>query len=323
MVALLKHKFEDSIQEGARVLSQEADALNILAKGLDENFHHAIEIIEQCQGRLIVTGMGKSGHIARKIAATLASTGTPSFFVHPAEASHGDLGMIDKNDSVLALSYSGETAELMPIVKYVKRYEIPLLAITGEGMSSLSQAADASLILPKIKEACPIALAPTTSTTLMLALGDAFAAVLLKRKRFSSRDFQIFHPSGALGKRLRHVADIMHKKSLPLIPKGELMKEALLIMSQKGYGCIGVIDASGRLVGVVTDGDLRRHIDGDLLNQRVEAVMTPNPQTITSTSLVEEGVAIMNRQGITALFVVDSGATPTGLVHIHDCLRKG
>jgi arabinose-5-phosphate isomerase len=267
--------------------------------------------------------MGKSGHVARKIAATLASTGTPAQFVHPAEASHGDLGMVAAGDAVLALSNSGDTAELSDIVAYAARVRIPLVAMTRRSPSPLADAADVALVLPATEEACSLGLAPTTSTTMMLALGDAIAVALLERKGFSAEDFKIFHPGGRLGRRLLRVADVMHEGSaVPLVPRGTPMSEAVLVMTAKSFGCVGVTE-DGRIAGIVTDGDLRRHMEDDLLARRVEEVMTPRPKTIEAGALAAEALGIMNEHAITSLMVVDEKRRPVGILHIHDCLRAG
>ena len=258
-------------------------------------------------------GSGKSGHVARKIAATLASTGTPAQFVHPVEASHGDLGMIGSEDAVLALSNSGETTELADIIAYSRRFEIPLIAITGGPRSTLAEAADIVLLLPAAAEACPMGLAPTTSTTMMMTLGDALALALLERKGFSSADFQRFHPGGRLGRRLLRVRDIMHRQDeVPLVTPAARMSEAILVMTAKSFGCVGVCETEGRLIGVITDGDLRRHMGDVLLGQPVAAVMHQNPKTITAAALAADALGLMNRFAITSLFVVDEGGRPIG-----------
>ena len=308
-----------------RVLKTEGDALMVLADTLDSGFVETIDRLHAVTGRIIVSGMGKSGHVARKIAATLASTGSPAQFVHPGEASHGDLGMITPKDAVLALSYSGKTTELSDLVAYTRRFDIPLIAITGQPGSALSEAADVTLILPHMPEACPMGLAPTTSTTMALALGDAIAIALLERHGFSVEDFQVFHPGGALGKQLLRVADVMHgAEELPICSPDCPMAEAILIMTAKRFGCVGVVDDSGVLLGIITDGDLRRHMDNDLLGQRAGDVMTGDPKTIRSQALAVEALRIMNMKDrpITSLFVVDA-QRPLGIVHIHDCLRAG
>jgi arabinose-5-phosphate isomerase len=307
-----------------RVIRAEIDGLEQLARTLDDAFGLALDLCAASRGRLIVTGIGKSGHVARKIAATLASTGTPAQFVHAAEASHGDLGMIGVDDVILALSNSGESAELADILAYSRRFEIPLVAITGGRGSSLAEAADVVLALPRAAEACPMGLAPTTSTTIMMALGDALAIALLERKGFSSADFQLFHPGGRLGRRLLRVGDIMHAGDrVPLVPPDAPMSEAILVMSAKSFGCVGVCGAEGRLVGVVTDGDLRRHMDDGLLGRTVAEIMHDDPKTITASHLAAEALGVMNRFAITALFVVDEAMRPAGFLHMHDCLRAG
>lgn len=307
-----------------RVIRAEIDGLEQLSRTLDTAFGVALDFCAAARGRLIVTGIGKSGHVARKIAATLASTGTPAQFVHPAEASHGDLGMIGVDDVILALSNSGESAELADIIFYSRRFKIPLVAFTGGRGSTLAEAADAVLSLPAAAEACPMGLAPTTSTTMMLALGDALALALLERKGFSSADFQRFHPGGDLGRRLMRVGEIMHTgANVPLVSPGVPMSEAILVMTAKSFGCVGVLDADGRLVGVVTDGDLRRHMDDRLLARRAGEVMHRDPKTITAAHLAAEALGLMNRFSITALFVVDDSLRPAGFLHLHDCLRAG
>jgi arabinose-5-phosphate isomerase len=307
-----------------RVLRTEIAGLQALVDELDTRFAAAVELLAGVTGRVTVTGMGKSGHIARKIAATFASTGTPALFVHPAEASHGDLGMIAPGDAVVALSNSGDTAELGDIVAYVKRFRIPLLALTRRDGSSLAEAADVALVLPAWAEACPMGLAPTTSTTMMLALGDALAVALLERKGFSVTDFQRLHPGGQLGRHLLRVADIMHGgEAMPLVASGIRMAEAMLVMTTKSFGCVGVIDPSGRLLGIITDGDLRRHMGDGLLRRTVDAVMNAEPKTIRPQALAAEALGRMNEHAITSLFAVDDGHRPLGILHIHDCLRAG
>jgi arabinose-5-phosphate isomerase len=311
------------IDVARRVLLVEKRGLEALAARLDESFAAAIEIFAATRGRIVVTGMGKSGHIARKIAATLASTGAPAQFVHPGEASHGDLGMIAAGDAVLALSNSGETSELGDIVAYAARFRIPLVAMTRRSPSVLAEAADVTLVLPATEEACPLGLAPTTSTTMMLALGDAIAVALLERKGFSSDDFKVLHPGGKLGRRLLRVADIMHAgDAVPVVPEGTAMSEAVLVMTAKSFGCVGVM-AGGRLAGIVTDGDLRRHMQSDLLARSVDEVMTPAPKTIGPAALAAEALGLMNEHAITSLMVVDEDRRPVGILHIHDCLRAG
>ncbi|WP_420346145.1 KpsF/GutQ family sugar-phosphate isomerase [Pelagibius sp.] len=313
----------------ARVLSVEAEALNTLARSLDGRFIEAIERLAAVKGRVVVTGMGKSGHIARKITATLASTGTPAQFVHPGEASHGDLGMITAEDAVIALSNSGNTLELSDIVTYAKRFSIPMIAITAKAESALAEAADVPLILPAAPEACPMGLAPTTSTTMMLALGDALAVALLDRKGFSASDFRLLHPGGTLGKRLLRVSDLMHgREALPLCSPDTVMSEAILVMTEGHFGCVGIVDEAGRLTGIITDGDLRRHMDNGLLSCQARDVMTAAPRTIRASALAAEAVALMNTSNppFLCVFVVDeevSPDVPVGILHMHDCLRAG
>lgn len=304
------------------VILQEAAGLNALADSLGDALTQAVDQIANLKGRVVVTGMGKSGHIARKIAATLASTGTPAYFVHPAEASHGDLGMITSADAVLALSNSGQTFELADILAYTKRFSIPLIAIVGKSPSALADAADICLLLPDVAEASPVN-APTTSTTMSLALGDAIAVSLLTRKGFSKEDFATFHPGGKLGKELVRTRDLMHSgDELPLTQATAPMQEVLLTITAKHFGCAGVVDASGNLMGIVTDGDLRRHMEHGILGKTAADVMTHSPITIAPTTLATAALAIMNEKSITSLFVVEA-SKPTGILHIHDCLRAG
>ncbi len=318
-------------EPGRRVLALEADALLSLADSLAEEagaaaFARAIELMGAATGRVIVSGMGKSGHVARKIAATMASTGTPAQFVHPAEASHGDLGMIAKSDAVLALSNSGETPELGDLIAYTRRFDIPLIAMVGKAPSALADAADVALVLPKVPEACPLGLAPTTSTTLMMALGDALAVALLERRGFSADDYRQLHPGGKLGARLLKVEDLMHKgPEMPLIGTDARMSDAVLVMTEKRFGCVGVVEpptANGKLVGLVTDGDLRRHMAPDLLEQKVQKVMTRGPWTIAPRLLAAEVLKEMNDRKLYRAFVVEDGR-PVGIVHILDLLRAG
>lgn len=312
-----------ALTSAKNTLSLEIDGLKALADSLNASFADAIETIIAAKGRIIVTGMGKSGHIARKIAATMASTGTPAQFVHPGEASHGDLGMITTDDVILALSWGGESAELKSIITYAKRFSIPLISMTANADSTLGQAATVPLILPKAIEACDAVAAPTTSTTMQLALGDALAVALIERRGFTAHDFLVFHPGGKLGAGLRHVSDIMHKDAeLPLVATGTLMGDAIFVMSDKRLGCIGVVDAGGALKGLVTDGDLRRHMNKDLLQKTVDDIMNPSPKTVPPTMLVSEALNMLNTKRITSLFVVDKGK-PVGVVHIHDFLKAG
>jgi arabinose-5-phosphate isomerase len=268
--------------------------------------------------------MGKSGHIARKIAATLASTGTPASFVHPAEASHGDLGMITGDDVVIMISNSGESPELRDILTYSRRFTVPLIAITAAPDSTLGKEADIVLPLPRAREACPNGLAPTTSTLLQLALGDALAVALLEDKGFSAHDFRKFHPGGKLGAQLKHVRDLMRRQDeLPLGLAGMAMADVLIVMTERSYGCFGIIDDDGRLIGIITDGDLRRNMSADLVHRQAGAVMTRAPKTIAPDALASEALEQLNSLKITSLFVIDDGQRPVGLIHIHDLLRAG
>ena len=311
------------LDSAERVLRLEIEGLQDLANSLDEHFSKALEVIAAMSGHVVVTGMGKSGHIACKIAATLSSTGTPALFVHPAEASHGDLGMIREGDVVVALSNSGETTELGSLIDYAKRFEIPLIAMTRKASSTLAKAATVALILPESTEACPMGLAPTTSTTALLALGDAIAVALLERKGFSPDDFHVFHPGGKLGQQLLKVADLMHVgDALPLVTRDVVMADALLVMTAKSFGCMGVIGDDGQLVGVITDGDLRRHMRADLLAAEAGDIMAGGFKNIHADALAGEALRVMNAGKITTLFVLKSGK-PVGILHIHDCLRAG
>jgi arabinose-5-phosphate isomerase len=301
-----------------------AQLIELAGNGLGESLCAAIDTIRQARGRVILSGMGKSGHIARKIAATLASTGTPALFVHPAEASHGDLGMITREDVVLMISNSGESAELKDILAYSRRFGVPLIAMTARPDSTLAREADICLTLPQAQEACPIGLAPTTSTLLQLALGDGLAIALLEDKGFSARDFRNFHPGGKLGAALTHVSAIMHQPpELPLCAQDAIMSDVLVTMTQKSFGCVGVVDKDGRLTGIITDGDLRRHMSRDLIDLTAADVMTPGPRTIAPDALASEALEQLNARKITSLFAVDAKGRPAGLVHIHDLLRIG
>ena len=320
-----ENRGDEDLASAGRVLDLEAKALNALAAALDGTFVAALDLLQEVKGRVIVTGMGKSGHVARKIAATLASTGTPALYVHPGEASHGDLGMITREDGVLALSNSGNTTELGDVVAFSRRFRIPLIAITARRDSGLAGDADLALILPRSEEACPMGLAPTTSTTMMLALGDALAIALLERKGFSAQDFHLLHPGGTLGARLLRVGDVMRgPDELPLCDLDTPMADAILVMTEHNFGCVGVLDQDKRLAGIITDGDLRRHMAPDLLQRQAGEVMTDEPQTTEAHLLAAEAVGRMNLhgRGITSLFVVE-GSKPIGIVRMHDCLRAG
>ena len=314
----------DAIQVGRRVLTVESQALSDLSTSLDDRFTAAVEAMFNARGKVVCTGMGKSGHVARKIAATLASTGAPAIFVHPAEASHGDLGMVGPGDVILALSKSGEARELADILAYANRFEIALLAMTEAPDSALGRAADIVLQLPCAPEATAEVNAPTTSTTLQMAMGDALAVALLERRGFTAEHFRTFHPGGKLGAMLRTVSDLMHGPGeLPLAAPDTPMREALLVMSEKRFGCIGVVDADGALTGIITDGDLRRHIDG-LFDKSAGQVMTAGPKTVPPTMLAGQALAKMTETApsSTVLFVVQ-GARPVGILHIHDLVRAG
>ena len=310
---------------GRRVIATEAQALGMLADELGTSFIAAIDLMLAARGRVIVSGMGKSGHVGRKIAATLASTGTPAHFVHPAEASHGDLGSIARDDVVMLLSNSGETAELSDLVAFTRRFAIPLIGVAGRADSTLIRQADVGLVLPDAPEACGIGLAPTTSTTMTIALGDALAVALMEHRAFTPEDFRGLHPGGRLGARLATVEQLMHSgDEVPLTAPDSPMAEALITMTRSGFGVIGVIDDSGALIGIVTDGDLRRNMAG-LLDKRVGEVMTPAPQTIRTTALASEALGVMNAGKITTLFATTPEAPdrPAGILHVHDCLRAG
>lgn len=315
------------VASALRTLELEADGLGQLRDGLSGTlavpFATAVGRMKAARGRVIVTGIGKSGHVGQKIAATFASTGTPAFFVHPSEASHGDLGMITAEDCILALSWSGETVELKPLITFSRRFSVPLIAITSRSDSALGKQADVVLELPRAKEACPHGLAPTTSTTMQLALGDSLAIALLEAKGFTAHDFKTFHPGGSLGASLKYVADVMHKgDQLPLARETEAMTAALVTMTAKSFGCLGIVDGKGKLVGVVTDGDLRRHMGAALLKAKTGEVMTRKPKTVPPDMLASAALEMINASRITALFVVDKGK-PVGIIHVHDLLRAG
>lgn len=313
-----------AIEAGRSVMRTEGAALTAFADALGDSFAEAVRVMQECRGRIVVSGMGKSGHVGRKIAATLASTGTPAFFLHPAEASHGDLGMLTRADVALVLSNSGATPELSDVIAHTRRFSIPLIGVASKLDSPLMQAADVALTLPQAPEACPMGLAPTTSTTLTLALGDALAVALMGRRDFRPEDFRVFHPGGKLGARLVKVEALMHARGLPLVRPETPMTETLLTITRAGFGVAGVTDGQGALVGIVTDGDLRRHMDG-LLSRAAGDVMTKSPVTIAPKALAAEAMALMTARKITCLFVVDPAGpgAPAGIVHIHDCLRAG
>jgi len=315
------------LDSARRVLRLEADGIEALAGGLDGSFVAAVDRLAGVTGRIIVTGIGKSGHIARKVAATLASTGSPAYYVHPTEASHGDLGMITPADAVIAISNSGETMEVRDLLEYSRRYSIPMIAITAKQASTLAESADVVLLLPAVPEACPMGLAPTTSTTVSLALGDALAVALLERKGFSAQDFRILHPGGTLAASLLRVSDLMHTgDEVPLAAADTPMSEAIVTMTAKRKGCIGILDDAGRLTGIITDGDLRRHMDADLLAHAAGDLMTSDPRTIRPQALAAEAVALMSQREITSLFVINQTGQSeelVGIIHMHDCLKAG
>jgi arabinose-5-phosphate isomerase len=316
---------DDFLNTGRRVIACEADALGQLGAALDENFVRAVEVMLAAKGRLIVSGMGKSGHIARKIAATFASTGAPAHFVHPAEASHGDLGMMARGDVALVLSNSGETPELADVIAYTRRFSIPLIAIASRAKSTLMSQADVALLLPAAEEACGTGVVPTTSTTMTLALGDALAIAMMEHRKFTPENFRDFHPGGKLGAKLAKVSDLMHSgEALPICQRDTPMSDALIEISQKGFGVVAVLNADGTLAGIITDGDLRRHMTG-LLDQRAEDVMTEGPMTVQPDALAERAVGIMDKKSITSLFVTEDGpkTRPLGLIKLQDCLRAG
>jgi arabinose-5-phosphate isomerase len=315
------------IASAVRTLGVEAEGLSALAAALHDGlggaFTAAVDLIRAAKGRVVVTGMGKSGHIARKIAATLASTGTPAFFIHAGDAGHGDLGMIAADDVIMALSWSGETTELKSLIEYSRRFRIGLIGVTSSAASTLGEAADVTLTLPDAREACPHNLAPTTSSLMQLALGDALAIALLESRGFTASDFGVLHPAGRLGAMLKYARDLMHGgASMPLATLGTRMSDAIVEMSSKGFGCVGITDAHGMLVGIITDGDLRRHMRPNLLDAPVEDVMTRNPKVVRGDQLATEVLEILNSSKITALFVAE-GRKPIGLVHMHELLRAG
>ncbi len=319
-----------AVASALRTLDAEASGVTALATAMQSDladlgtaFAAAVDLLREAKGRVIITGLGKSGHIGRKIAATFASTGTPAFFVHAAEASHGDLGMITADDVILALSWSGEQAEMKNLIIYAARFRINLIAMTADANSTLGKAADVALTLPKAREACPHNLAPSTSSLMLLALGDALAIALLEGRGFTSVDFSVLHPGGKLGALLKYARDLMHTgEAVPVKPLGTPMSDALVEMTSKGFGCVGIVDARGHLVGIVTDGDLRRHMRPDLMTALVDDVMTKNPKTISGDVLAGEALDMLNTAKITAV-IVARGKTPIGIVHLHDLLRAG
>lgn len=303
------------------VLEQEISGLKILIDSLGESFIDAINLLDKKEGHVILSGMGKPGHICAKIAATLASTGTPAFFLHPGEASHGDLGMISDEDTLFVFSWSGNTVELVPMLSYANRFGIDVIGVTSNPDSELAKASKVKIILPKVEEAGPHKLAPTTSTTMMIALGDAVALCLLKRREFNQEQFKNLHPGGSLGKKLLMVKDLMHTNT-PIVHENDLMKSVLIEMTAKSYGCVCVVDKSNKIVGVITDGDLRRNISYNFLDMKACEVMTKHPKLVSAEMFAQEATKMMNDNKITNLFVSENGM-PTGIIHIHDCLRAG
>ncbi|MCW2306070.1 KpsF/GutQ family sugar-phosphate isomerase [Rhodobium gokarnense] len=326
-LSVIDHSDVELIESAGRTVHNEIQGLMALQKalgnGLSEPFVDAVRLISGIPGRVIVTGIGKSGHIGSKIAATFASTGTPAFFVHPSEASHGDLGMVTAGDAIIAISWSGETREMASIIAYSRRFRVPLIALTSSAKSTLGRAADIVLALPKAAEACPHGLAPTTSTILQLSVGDAMAIALLEARGFTPQDFGIFHPGGRLGASLQFVRDIMHTGDrVPLTPLDTPMTEAIVLITQKGFGSLGIVDEAGRLAGIITDGDLRRHLASDLLSKRVDEVMTRSPKTVKPDLLVASALEMLESSSISALFVVEDERA-VGIIHLHDLLRAG
>lgn len=319
---------DGAIASAIRTVETEKAGLAALSAALEgklyDAFCEAVRIIGDISGRVIVTGIGKSGHVGAKIAATFASTGTPSFFVHPVEANHGDLGMIARDDVILAMSWSGESVEMQGIINYSRRFSIPLIAVTSGERSALAREADTVLLLPKEQEACPHGLAPTTSTLMQLSLGDALAVALLEARGFTATDFKTFHPGGKLGASLSHIGDVMHSgENLPLVALGTSMPDAVMLLAQKRYGCVGVIDDDGILVGIVTDGDIARNLSRNLAELNVDEVMTRNPKTVKPTTLATAALGLLNQHNISALIVTDETFRPIGIVHFHDLLRIG
>lgn len=317
-----------AIESALRSVAAERSGLEAVEKALTGYlagpFCNAVEVIGSISGRVIVTGVGKSHHIGGKIAATFASTGTPAFFIHPAEANHGDLGMIARDDAIIAMSWSGESAELHGMISFSRRFSIPLIAITSGENSTLAREADIVLLLPKEQEACPHGLAPTTSTMMQMAMGDAIALALLEARGFTALDFRTFHPGGKLGAMLSHVSDIMHRgEEIPLVPFGTSMPEAITVLSRKRFGCVGIVDEAGKLCGIITDGDIARSLSRNLADMNVEDVMTRDPKTVEVDTLATSAMAILNQHNISALFAADDDGVPVGIVHFHDLLRIG
>ena len=304
-----------------RALEIESQALQKLKKSIGKEFLSVINVLSKIKGRIIISGVGKSGHVGKKIAATLSSTGTPSMFIHPTEASHGDLGMITKSDAIILLSNSGESPELDDMITYAKRYNLPLVGITSKRKSTLVNSTEKILLLPEFREACPLKLAPTTSTTMMMALGDALAISLLEKRSFSSENFKKFHPGGQLGSKMQTVKDLMHKgREMPLIESNKKMGSMLILMTEKRLGCVGIVNQKKSLIGVVTDGDLRRNMNKNIINKKASEVMTKKPKVVKEDALVGEALNLMNSTKITSLFIC-ANTKPIVIVHVHDLLR--
>jgi arabinose-5-phosphate isomerase len=324
--AAAEPRLTERLRSAERVLDVEAAALQALRARLDGGFARAIELLLGCTGKVVVSGVGKSGIVCRKIAATLASTGTPAFFLHAGEGSHGDVGTLVRGDVLIAVSNSGETEEVLRVLPFARRLGIPLIAITGDPGSTLAATADVALDVSVPEEACPLGLAPTASTTVTMALGDALAIALLEERGFSTEDFALLHPAGTLGRRLLRVDDLMHRDAeVPVVPEGASLKDTLVEITTKRLGVTGVVDARGALVGVVTDGDLRRALErtDDIRLVTARDLMSRSPKTIAATALGAEALAVMERHAITSLFIVGDGARPAGVVHLHDLLRAG
>jgi arabinose-5-phosphate isomerase len=312
----------DELEYAKSVIKQEIAGLKMLTNSIGDSFVGAIDLLYSKSGHVIVSGIGKPGYVGRKISATLSSTGTHSFFLHPAEASHGDLGRVSQDDVLLVLSLSGNTNELVPMLAYANRFGVDVVAITSDAHSTLAKAATIKIILPKIEEACPHNLAPTTSTTIMMAIGDAIALCLLKRKEFNREDFKKLHPGGMLGKRLLAVKDLMHS-NIPVVRENDNMKDVIIEMTSKAFGCTCVVNAANKMVGIITDGDLRRNIDNNLFSRSARSIMTKAPKIVSKDTSAYEATRIMNVNKITSLFAIKDDGTPEGIIHIHDCLREG
>lgn len=312
------------LEEARKVIDEEARGLRLLARNMPKNFINAIDIIYKSRGRLVVSGIGKSGHIGKKISSTMSSTGQKSFFLHPSEAHHGDLGMIDKTDVLMFISYSGESLELIPVIEYTKRIGAKTISLTGNVNSVIAQNTDISLELPHIREAYPsIGCIPTVSSTMTLALGDAMAIALLAKRGFNTNDFKNLHPGGAIGHRLMFVHEMLHKDNeMPIVSDSAMMGEAIIVMSEKGLGCVAIVNAKLEMIGIITDGDLRRHMTKNLLCQKVTEVMTKNPICISANIMLAEALHIMEDNKITCLFALDKDKTPIGCIHIHDILKR-